>query len=256
MTKKKIGFALSGGGARGIGHIGMIKALEQFDIIPQVLSGTSAGSIVSSLYSYGYSTGEMLKIIKSIKVFSSLKPSLSFRGLMHIESLGKILREYMPEDSFDLLKIPVTISATDLKAGKIVYFKKGNLSQSIMASCCIPVFFNPVEKDGMLLVDGGVLDNLPASVLMKKCDFLIGLHTNPISADFNVTNFKNLIERSLLMAINGNTVKSKEFCDAVIEPPEMGQFSGFDISKAGKMVDVAYDYTSLFLEKNIQNWEL
>ena len=252
----KIGIAFSGGGARGLGHLGMLKALEEYDIKPDVMSGTSAGSIVATMYSYGYSPEEILEIVKKTKVFSSLKPSLSLKGLLSINSLGNILKKYMPEDSFDSLKIPVTVVATDIISGVSVYLEEGSLVESIMASCCVPVFFNPVEKDEMLLVDGGILDNLPASVLKDSCDFLFGLHTNPITGKFKATNFKNIVERSLIMAINGNTLKSKEFCDVIIEPPSLGDFTGFELTRADEMVESAYEYTLKYIEENKKNWKI
>lgn len=253
---KNIGIALSGGGARGIGHLGMLKALDEVGIKPEILSGTSAGSIVGSLYSYGYSPDEILGFVKATSVFSSLRPSLSFKGLMNIDSLGEIIRKYIPEDDFSSLKIPLTITATDVVKGNTAYITSGSVSEAIMASSCIPVFFNPVKRDEQVLVDGGILDNLPASIIRKKCRFLFGLHTNPISSDFEVKYVKSIIERSLLMAINGNTIKSKEFCDVIIEPPSMGKFSGFDLKKADEMVEVAYHYTKKFIEKNRKNWEI
>ena len=246
----KIGIALSGGGARGMGHLGVLQALEENGIRPTVLSGTSAGSIVSSMYSYGYKPLEILDIVMSTKVFPNLKPALSMKGLLTVDTLGELIKKYIPENDFSALKIPVYITATDIISGNTVYFSEGPLDIAVKASSCVPIFFSPIEYEDKMLVDGGVIDNLPVTILKKKCDFLIGVHSNAISPDYEIKSFKSVMERSLLMAINGNTIKSKEFCDFVIEPPEMGKFSGFDLAKGQEMFDVSYDYTLELLSKN------
>ncbi len=239
----KIGLALSGGGARGIGHLGMIKALEDAGIKPDVISGTSAGSIVGSLYSDGYSPEEILDFVVNTKVLTALRPALTFKGLLKIDTLGDIMRKHLSHNSFSAMTIPLIVVATDIVKGESVYFREGELIKPIMASCCVPVFFSPVIIDKKVLVDGGVLDNLPVHVLKDECDFIIGLHTNPITDDFEVGRLKSVVERSLIMAINGNTTKSKEMCDFVIEPMQLGEYGGFDLGKAQEMFDIGYSYT-------------
>ena len=237
-----LGFALSGGGARGIGHLGILKALSEAGIHPDIISGTSAGSIVGSLYAEGYSPEEILEFVVSTKVLTALRPSMNLKGFLKIDTLGDIMRKYLEHDDFGKLKIPTVIAATDIISGESVYFSEGELIKPIMASCCVPVFFSPVIMDDKALIDGGVLDNLPVHVLKDRCDFVIGLHTNPISDNFELGSIKSVIERSLIMAINGNTTKSKEMCDFIIEPTQLGDYGGFDLGKAQEMFDIGYSY--------------
>ncbi len=239
----KIGLALSGGGARGVAHAGVLKALEEMDVHCACLSGTSAGSIVAALYAYGYSPDEIFSIVKKVSVFRSVRPAWAWSGLLTMEGLRDLLMEYMPENSFSKLKMPLIIAATDIRRGAIHYFKEGDLIPAILASCTIPVVFNPLPYNGGLYVDGGLLDNLPASVITGQCDFLIGSHCNPISADFDPKNMKVVIERSLLLTINGNTTQSKKICDLVIEPPGLDQFNSFDLAKAQEIFQIGYSYT-------------
>ena len=247
----KLGFALSGGGARGVGHLGMLKALDEAGIKPNIISGTSAGSIVATLYSDGYDPEEILEFVVSTKVFTALRPSLSFKGFLKVDTLGDIMRKHLSENDFEALSIPTIVVATDIVKGESVYFRKGEIIRPVMASCCVPVFFTPVNIDGRILVDGGVLDNLPASILKKedKCDFVIGFHTNPISGDFEVGSIKSVIERSLIMAVNGNTTKSKEMCDYILEPPELGGYGGFDLGKSREMFEIGRDYVNQELDQ-------
>lgn len=239
----KIGMTLSGGGARGIAHLGVLKALEEMEVKISVLSGTSAGSIVGSLYGYGYKPVEILDIIQKVSVFKSVKPAWTWIGLLSIDGLKEVLLKHMPENSFRSLKLPLTVAATDIKAGEIVYFNEGELIPCVMASCCVPAVFAPINLNGRLLVDGGVLDNLPAKPIREKCDLLIGSHCNPIGADFDAKNLRTIIERSLLMAINGNTIKSRELCDIFIEPPGLDRFTGFEITRAKEIFEAGYQFT-------------
>jgi len=238
-----IGLVLSGGGARGIAHAGVIKALEEFGLKFSVLAGTSAGSIIGSLYAYGYKPDEIIQLILSTSFLKSIRPAWTMTGLFTMEILHAALSKYMPENNFSALKIPITIAATDIRKGKAAYFTEGELLPAIMASCCVPAVFNPVQLNGNLYVDGGIMDNLPAASIRNKCDFLIGSHSNHISPDFDVKNFRSVIERSLLMAINGNTIISKGLCNVLIEPPEVGKVSGFDTTKAKDLFEIGYKFT-------------
>ncbi len=239
----KIGIVLSGGGARGISHVGILKALDEFGVTLSCIAGTSAGSIVGALYSYGYSPDRILEMIVSTSFFKSVRPAWAWTGLLNLDGLQQVLLKYIPENDFSALKIPMTIAATEMKEGKIHYFSTGELIQTIKASCCVPAVFNPVKLNDGLYVDGGILDNLPAKPIRSQCDLLIGSHCNYISSEFDVKNFRSVIERSLLMAIHGNTIISKSMCDVLIEPPEVGKVSGFDMSKAKQLFDIGYQYT-------------
>jgi NTE family protein len=239
----KTGLVLSGGGARGICHLGVIKALEEFGITIDYISGTSAGTITGCLYSYGYKPDEILQMISSASFVKTLKLAWAWTGLLSLDGLRDLLLKFIPENSFDALKIPVTIAATEIRKGKIDYFTQGELIPAILASSCIPVVFNPIQYNGGLYVDGGILDNLPVKGIHDKCDFIIGSHCNFILSDVDLKNFRTVIERSLLMAISGNTTVSKTLCHALIEPPDVGKYSGFDLSKAREIFDVGYIYT-------------
>ena len=239
----KVGLVLSGGGARGVCHLGVIKALQEFGVKFHFIAGTSAGSVVGCLFSYGYPPDEILKIIQAMSFFKSLKLAWTWTGLLAFDGLRELLLKYMPEDNFNALKIPVTLALTEIKKGKIEYVSSGELMTPIQASCSVPAVFKPVQYRGGIYVDGGILDNLPVKAIHDKCDFIVGSHCNFITNEFDIKNFRNVIERSLLMAINGNTMISKTLCNVLIEPPDVGLFSGFDVGKADEIFDIGYQYT-------------
>src|SRR6185436_12149580 len=118
----KTGLVLSGGGARGISHLGVIKALEEFGVKIDYLAGTSAGSLVGALYSYGYKPDQIIEFIEKTKLFSALKFAWTWTGLLSLESLHEVLIKYLPINNFDSLKIPLVVAATDIKNGEVEYF--------------------------------------------------------------------------------------------------------------------------------------
>lgn len=236
------GFVLSGGGARGVAHLGVIKALEEIDIKPSGISGTSAGAIVGAMYASGHSPDEILKIIVKAKFFTSLRPAMSLSGLLKMESLAKVFGEYL-QDDFASLNIPLIVAATDLQQGVTKYFDEGPLIKPLLAASCIPVIFKPVELNNTQYVDGGILNNLPIEPLLGKYDKIVGVHTNPIHNTFEGTNAKAIIERSLLMAISGNIAQRAAKCDIYIEPEGLGVFGGMDLTRAQEIFDLAYAYT-------------
>jgi NTE family protein len=249
----KIGLTLSGGGARGISHLGVIQALEELGLKFSHISGASAGSIVGALYSYGHRPKKILEIIQKVSVFKSVRPSWTLTGLLSLDGLRDVLLANMPENSFSALKLPLTIATTDLRKGVSEYFTEGELIHPIMASCCVPAIFTPVAMNGSVYVDGGVLDNLPAKPLRETCDYLIGVGCNPIGADFDPKNIKSVIERSLLMAIKTNTQISRSLCDVFIEPTGLSKISGFEIGKAQDIFDIGYEFTKKnFSSKDFQ----
>jgi NTE family protein len=239
----KIGLVLSGGGARGVCHLGVIKALNEFGVKFDYIAGTSAGALVGSLYSYGYTPDEILNIISTTSFFRTIRIAWTWNGLLSMEGLRTLLVKYIPIDSFSGLKIPLSVAATDIKRGRVEYFSQGELIGAILSSSCVPAVFNPYRFNGALYIDGGVLDNLPSKAIRDKCDVIIGSHCNFITNEFDVKNLRSVIERTLLMAINGNTTISKTLCNVLIEPPDVGRYSGFDVSKAKEIFEVGYNYT-------------
>jgi NTE family protein len=237
----QIGLALSGGGARGVAHLGMIQALEDHGIHFDRITGASAGAIVGAFYASGYAPREILEIVLKTNFLKILKPALNWRGLLKLENAAAEMSKYFQPDSFESLKKPLTVAATNLTSGRITYFNKGPLIRPVLASCSIPVVFDPIEIEGNQYIDGGILDNLPILPL-KNCNRIVGMHCNSIGPDFKPASWRDLMERSLLMAITTTTQDHKKKCDLVLEPPKMSAFRVFDFKKAREMFDIGYHY--------------
>lgn len=250
-TNTSLGIALSGGGARGVAHLGVLKALNEHQILPSCVSGTSAGAIVGGFYAAGFSPDEILNIVIKTKMMAIFKPAFSLKGLLKMDSLLAILKENLP-DKFEDLPLPFTAVATAIEAGTTQYFTSGDLHASILASSCLPVVFQPIEINNVKYVDGGLLNNLPVEAIAGKANQIIAVSCNPIRQR-TIKNVKDVMERSSLLAINENTKKSKVKASVFIEPDELIKFSGFDLSKAKQIFEVGYQYTSeniaIFAEK-------
>ncbi len=167
----RVGLALSGGGARGLAHIGVLKVLEQEGIPIHFLAGTSAGGLVGAAYAAGLSPRELeeeaLRLSNPRQLIGLLDRSLPRRGLLAGQKVREYLAHRIGEVTFDQLRIPLAVVAVDLLEGEKVVLNEGSVLEAVRATIALPGLFTPVERDGQLLVDGGLLDNLPADVVRR-----------------------------------------------------------------------------------------
>ncbi len=247
-----IGLVLSGGGARGIMHLGVIKALREQGIQPDFMAGTSAGAIVGALVSHGHTPDEILSILLKTNFLKYLRPSFSGPGLLRMDKVEELYRELLPHNSFEKLKTPLTIAATDIEAGETIYFHSGELIRPLMASSCLPGIFEPIRHRKKLFVDGAILNNLPIEPLLdQKIDLLIGSNCNPSSFDKPITSTRSVVERSLMLAVRNKTQERLQQCHIVFEPKEVGRYDIFDVRKAREIFTVGYQSVT----KSKELWE-
>ena len=168
MARKKIGLVLGGGSAKGFAHIGVLRVLEKNNIPIDMVSGTSIGSIIGALHCLGYSSFEIENLIKGVSWRRLLDLNLPKKGLIKGIKIESILREMFKDKKFSELNKPLFVTATDILNKQEIVFNKGDVTRAVRASISIPGIFNPVENNGRVLVDGGVLDNLPIEILKKN----------------------------------------------------------------------------------------
>ncbi len=239
----KIGLVLSGGGARGFAHLGLMQALNEEGIYPDVISGTSAGALVGVLYADGYTPKEILKIMNSGSRLDFMRPAMPREGLLQLNGIQKILKAHLNARTFKELKIPMFVSATDLNNGKAVYFSQGSLLDPVIASASIPVLFQPVKINDISYVDGGVLDNLPVRPIEDKCKILIGSFVNPVGYVEKISGLINIAERTFMLSMSKEvTEKIKKF-DLFVAPLELRNYKILDPEKARELFLVGYKAT-------------
>lgn len=253
--KRKIGIALSGGGARGIAHLGILKALEEFGIVPTHIAGTSAGAIAGAFYAAGYSIPEIVNILKKGQIFNFSNILIKRQGFFAMKGFNDIYQECFPNNSFEDLNIPLYVTATDILKGELVYFSSGNLSQALMASSCIPLLFQPVNYKETAFVDGGVLNNFPTEPLTGQCDIIIGSYVNSVKKELDQVHMNNIFDRCFHIAMKGSVQSKIDSCTLYIEPPNMSQFSLFNLKKSDEIFEYGYKYALTF-EKQIKELDL
>ena len=249
----KIGIALSGGGSRGFAHLGALKALNELSIKPAMITGTSAGSLVGAFTAAGYSPDFIFDTIQSLGIMSSLKFAFTRFGLFKMEKVEEIILEYIPHNSFEKLKIPLVVCATDIEASEAVYFSKGELIKPIMASCSIPGIFEPIKFQNRVLVDGGIINNLPIEPLEGICDFIIGINVTPVGNNMPINSARDVLTKSMYIAIRNKSSEKLKRCDIGIEPPEIETFNGLSMAKAKEIYQLGYEHTLRAAEGKLAN---
>ncbi len=179
MAKKKLGFSLSGGGARGVAHAGFLQAMEENGIVPDVISGCSMGAVVGGCYSAGIGTETLKNCLLRLTKKDILDMNFNFlksRSIFAGKKMKALLSRYLGDSEIENLKIKYGCIATDLVSGKVVDLTEGDLVTAIQASAAIPTVFAPIERNGSLLVDGGVLLRNPVKLAKKLgADVVVGV---------------------------------------------------------------------------------
>jgi NTE family protein len=243
-VNQQIGLVLSGGGARGIAHIGVLKALNEFNIHPTVISGTSAGSIIGVLYAMGLSSKEMIDFVGYSSLWKFFRFEWSAGGLSNLNYLRERLIQIGIPPNFEDLQKKLYVTTTNLTKGKTEIFHEGPLLDTILASCSIPLVFKPVIINGDRYADGGILNNLPASAIISKAQRILGVNVIPLSADEDkdYQSSVQVAQRCFELFMNANTQPELIACDFVIEP-KVQDFYLFSLPKFNLIHDIGYKTT-------------
>lgn len=241
----KIGISLSGGGARGIAHLGVLQALHDRSLEPEIVSGTSMGAIIGALYASGSEPRAIFDEIKKDdhfwNIYALSRPRLGF-GNQKITN--KILSKFIAKNDFTSLKKPLYISVTNLNLGTNEIINSGDkLFETVMASASIPIIFQPIEINKMLYVDGGITDNMPLEVLRSQCKFLIGSHVNHLDEMDGIKNLASLADRVFQISVFNTIRDHLSQCDLFVDPPELKDFSILNFHKTDELFNIGYQHT-------------
>ncbi len=234
---------LSGGGVRGVAHIGVLRALNEHGIRPGKVAGTSAGAIVGALYAAGYDHAEMLEFFLKKNPLHLSKVTLTKPGIIDTDKVREDFEEYFPDDSFEALGCELRVLATDLTRGEPATFDSGPLIQAVLASACYPLMFTPIEIDGRLYADGGIVSNFPAELLAGRCRVLLGAHASElreVDAD-DLGNSLSVLRRALEVGIFRTSTAKYGLCDVVLRPSRLSRFGIFEAKHFPEIERIGYE---------------
>jgi NTE family protein len=255
-TKHRVGVSLSGGGALGYAHIGVLDALEDYGIEPTIVSGTSMGAIVGVLYADGYEPEKILDLITEHKMTNkskimSLDIKSSELGLFSKKYISSFLDKTLHTDSFDSLPKPFYCATTNLMTTKGEIISTGDrLKKYTLASMSIPVLFQSVVIDSMVYIDGGITNNLPACAIREKCDILIGVDVNPYTEVKKIGSIKEAVMRTMTTLVMNTSKEGRECCDYIVDVYASHDYSILDFAKFKEIYKIGYDAGVRFLLNN------
>jgi len=239
--KYKYGLALGGGGSKGFAHLGVIDVLESVGFKPDIIAGTSIGSIVGALYSRGFTTKQMNAMRENINLFKILKFNKSFRGVSSSQGLRDILNPLLGGVKFKDLEIKFIAVACDLKTGEEIILEDGSVIDALCASTAIPGIFQPVMLNEKLLADGGLVTMTPVNILRQKgAKKIVSSSLRNINPKMNL----NTVDGVLIQSYNIMSDRLSDFqikhADVAIKVPTQG-LSPLNFSKSEETYKLGYD---------------
>jgi NTE family protein len=243
VAPNDIGIVLSGGGTRGIAHIGVLRALIGHGIYPDRIAGASAGAIVGALYAAGYEPREMLEFFEKNNPFRLSNVSITKPGIIDTDKVRIDFEEYFPDNSFEALQRELRVMATDLTRGEPVEFHTGALIPAVLASSSYPMMFTPIEIDGRLYADGGIVSNFPVELLEGRCGVLLGVHASGMR-EMERSDFGNalaVLKRALEVGMFQTSRPKYGTCDVVIRPPNLSRFGIFETKHNAEIEAIGYE---------------
>lgn len=244
------GLVLSGGGVRGMAHIGALKALAEHRVHPQWISGTSVGALVGALYAEGKAIGEMLEFFQETPLFRYNFFSLNKAGLLDTDRYYEIFESFWPHNAFESLKKQLFVVATDLLQGREVVFHEGELIRPLLASAALPPIFSPVAIGGQLYSDGGIMNNFPVEPLLDRATYLIGSNVALIRevSPRDISSSIQLASRTTGLMIYAISREKVSRCNLVFEPPELEKIGVLDKKGIQQAFRIGYDHASRILQ--------
>lgn len=259
---KNNGFVLGGGAARGLAHIGIMKAFYEKGILPDAIAGTSMGAIVGSLLAVGMHPEEIETEVKKTKIYKLIDFKVSKAGLLPGDKVFEKLKKYLGAVTFESTKVPLRICAVDIEKGTLETFQKGQILPAVRASMSIPGVFLPVKYKNRFYVDGGLINNLPIDALDDlKCKNMYAVSVRrsveqtvlyrkyldsdePLKREFQFPRHKliyDVLKKSYHIVMNEQEKRMLErYPKAHIITPKMNQFDYADFMKKDEIVDVSY----------------
>lgn len=251
LQSKKVGLVLSGGGVRGMAHIGLIRAMDEFGISAQIVSGSSVGALVGALYANGNSVADMMAFFKETPLFKYNFLTILKPGFIDTDRYIEIFKGYFPENNFNALERELHVVTTNLQKAEQIFFSEGELIRPLLASAALPPVFSPVEMNGQLFADGGIMNNFPFEPLQNKTDFVIGSNVSIVGEVLkkDLSNSIQLTGRVTGLMIYAINKAKLDACDLLVAPKELENIGVLDRKGIEKAYVIGYEHGVRTLEK-------
>lgn len=242
--KYKLGYALGGGGAKGFAHLGALKVFEENGLVPEIIAGTSAGALAGGLYADGYAPEEIADFFRGRKMLDFAEFSPFSGGLLKPNGISTFLKKNLRAKTFEQLKIPFVAVATNLETAEVALFSEGDsLVDAIVASCTVPIIFQPCRIGGVDFVDGGVVKNLPVSVIREETECIIGVNLNRVSPYEHSKKITTSALRYFEIISKYNMKEDKEMADVLIDVEGIQNVKLFDLKSIDEIAELGYNTT-------------
>lgn len=249
---KNIGLALGGGAVLGASHVGSLRAIHDYEIKVTHLAGTSIGAFVGAFYAFGMNYKEINLIASELNWLDISSISLSRYGLLSNDKMGKLITEYLGNKNIEDAEIPLAVVTTDISTGEKVVLKKGPLAKAVMASTSIPGIFKPVEIQGRMLVDGGVVENVPIqSVKDLGAKYVMGIDLNAKNKYERPNDILDVILNSFHYLLKQTVRLQTQDADLLIEP-DLSQFNHSETNQVDDLIEKGYTDSKKILKEHFK----
>jgi NTE family protein len=246
---KKTGLALGGGAVLGAAHVGTLKAIDEFNIKINYIAGTSIGAFVAAFFAFGKNWKEIKEIASELKWIDITAISLTRYGLLSNDKLGELIVKHLGNKNIEDADIPLALVATDITSGKKVILDKGTLADAVMASTCIPGIFKPVEINGKMLVDGGIVENVPINTTIKMgAKYVIGVDLNSKHKYDKPDNILDVLMNSFHFLMKQTDKLQTEDSDLLIKP-DLSTFNRLNMNQIDDLIEKGYKDSIKVLKK-------
>jgi NTE family protein len=258
LLQPKIGLALGSGGARGFAHLGVIKVLTDHNIPIHFIAGSSMGALVASFFAAGHDIDRLYKLAMAFKRKYYLDFTVPKMGFVAGNRVKELVKVFTQGKNIEDLDIPIAIVATDLLKGEKVVFRKGSISEAVRASISIPGIFVPEKMNGKLLVDGGVIDRVPVSVVREMgANLIIAVDVSHVKINEEITSIFDVILQSIDIMQN-ELVKNREIASDVMIRPHVENFSSRAFTNIEEIIKIGEEEALLVLPnilEVIEKWK-
>jgi NTE family protein len=258
LIQPKIGLALGSGGARGFAHLGVIKVLSEQNIPINLIAGSSMGALVASFYATGHPIDRLYKLAIAFKRKYYLDFTVPKMGFIAGNRVKELVKVFTQGKNIEELNIPLAIVATDLVNGEKVVFKKGPIADAVRASISIPGIFIPEKMDGRLLVDGGVIDRVPVSVVREMgADIIIAVDVSHVKVNEEITSIFDVILQSIDI-MQDELVKHREIASDIMIRPHVENYSSRAFTNIEEIIKIGEEEAELLLPtilEFIEKWK-